>query len=180
MFGIATVGAVLVRGLGLEGAIFYGIVLILVYEVFIRWPYTSYEKRRRDRKAGEETMRRYRHKEALSAQEQRERPVVEREAAEREAREESEPDPLRRRYYLKRKAAEAERDTAIQAVEQAEQRCQEVINEETERQRQRLSMTNWTRAGRYALPLTSRPRRAGEKEHHRRCPLGGVEDWDRR
>jgi DNA anti-recombination protein RmuC len=138
VLGIATVGAVLVSGLGLEGAIFYGIVLILVYEVLIRWPYTSYEKRRQDRMAGEETVRRYRQKEALSAQKKRERPIVAREAAERETREESEPDPLRRRYYLARKAAEAERDAAIQAVKQAEQRCQEVINEEAERQRQRL------------------------------------------
>jgi hypothetical protein len=138
VLGIATVGAFLVRELGLEGAIFYGIVLILVYEVLIRWPYTSYEKRRQDRKAGEDTVRRYRQKEALSAQKQREQPIVECEAAERETREESEPDPLRRRYYLARKAAEAERDAAIQAVKQAEQRCQEVIDEEAERQRQRL------------------------------------------
>jgi hypothetical protein len=116
--------------------------LIVLYEVFIRRPYTSYENRRKERRdaltSAEAMLRRQNDARALAAQTERMRPVVEREAAEMEAREEASPDPLRKQFIRARRAAEAERDAAIQAVKQAERRCQGVINEEAERQRQRL------------------------------------------
>jgi hypothetical protein len=77
-----------------------------------------------------------------------EREAAEREAAEREAREASEPDLGRRLYYLARKAAQAERDLAIQtaneatrrAVDRIERRFLEVSAELDDDEAQRLSM----------------------------------------
>jgi hypothetical protein len=70
----------------------------------------------------------------------------EREAAEREAIEASEPDLARRLYYLARKAAEAERDLAIQtandaadsAVERIERRYREIGAELDREEAERL------------------------------------------
>ena len=85
----------------------------------------------------------------------------EREAAEREAREASEPDLGRRLYYLARKAAQAERDLAIQtaneatkrAVQRIERRYLEVSAELDDDEAERLKLPQSTPTVGEALAL---------------------------
>ena len=79
--------------------------------------------------------------------EEAEHAEIEREAAEQEAAEASEPDFARRLYYLARKAAKAERNLAIQkaheaaerAVERIENRYLEITAELDEEEAERVS-----------------------------------------
>lgn len=128
-----------VFGLGIEQAIFYGLIVIGVYELLVRWPVTRYEQARRDRRAAEERVRRHQQEQALLAQRERQRPIREREAAELEVRQQADPDPVRRRYYLACKSAEAERDAALEAAKQAERRYRQLVEEETERMKGRIT-----------------------------------------
>jgi hypothetical protein len=83
----------------------------------------------------------------LESGEEAELAESEREAAEQEAAEASEPDFARRLYYLAHKAAKAERDLAIQtankaterAVEQIESRYREIATELDEEEAERLN-----------------------------------------
>jgi hypothetical protein len=91
----------------------------------------------------------------------RAREAAEREAAEREAREASEPDLGRRLYYLARKAAQAERDLAIQtaneatkrAVQRIERRYREVSAELDDDEAERLKLPQSTPTVGEALAL---------------------------
>jgi hypothetical protein len=103
--------------LGAEQAVVYGLIVIGVYELLVRWPVTRYERARRDRRAAEERVRHHQREQALLAQRERQRPIREREAAELEVRQQADPDPVRRRDYLACKSAEAERDAALEAGE---------------------------------------------------------------
>jgi hypothetical protein len=125
--------------LGAEQAVFYGLVVIGVYELLVRWPVTRYERARRDRRAAEKRVRRHQQEQAASAQRERERPIREREAAELEARQQADPDPARRRYYLACKSAEAERDAAVEAAKQADRRYRQLVEEETGRMKGRIT-----------------------------------------
>jgi CRP-like cAMP-binding protein len=92
---------------------------------------------------------------------EREREAADREAAEREAREASEPDLGRRLYYLARKAAQAERDLAIQtaneatkrAVQRIERRYREVSAELDDDEAERLKLPQSTPTVGEALAL---------------------------
>jgi biopolymer transport protein ExbB/TolQ len=135
----AAISAVLILRLSLGLAILYGLVVIVWYEL-LRSAVLNQVTRRRSNKARAATFHRERSEQAELAERKRER-----EAAEQEAAEESEPDPARRHYYLARKAAKAERDVAVeaaseaakQAIERIERRCREIDraidHEETER-----------------------------------------------
>jgi biopolymer transport protein ExbB/TolQ len=140
----AAISAVLILRLSLGIAILYGLVVIVWYEL-LRSAVLNQVARRRSNKARAATVHRERSEQAELAERKRER-----EAAEQEAAEESEPDPARRRYYLARKAAKAERDVAVeaaseaakQAIERIERRCREIDraldHEETERVKEML------------------------------------------
>jgi hypothetical protein len=131
----AAISAVLILRLSLGLAILYGLVVIVWYEL-LRSAVLNQVARRRSNKAR-----------AATVLVERKR---EREAGEQEAAEEWEPDPARRRYYLARKAAKAERDVAVeaaseaakQAIERIERRCREIDraidHEETERVKEML------------------------------------------
>jgi hypothetical protein len=141
MLTIAAIGAGL-RAIGWEGALIYGVFLIVLYELFIRWPYTSYEKGQRERRRAkartEVELRAQSEAASLAASKERLRPTVEREAVERETQEEEHSDPMRKQFVFARKAAEAEVRAALDSARQAEQRRQDLINQESERQRQRI------------------------------------------
>lgn len=141
MLVIAAISASL-RVLGWEGVVIYGVFLIVLYELFIRWPYMSYEKRQRERRtakaSAEAALRAQGEAASLAASKERERPLAEREAAEHEAREEADPDPLRKQFVSARKAAETEVRAALDAARQAEQRRQDLVSQESERQRHRV------------------------------------------
>jgi biopolymer transport protein ExbB/TolQ len=140
----AAISAVLILRLSLGLAILYGLVVIVWYEL-LRSAVLNQIARRRSNKARAATFHRERSEQAELAERKRER-----EAAEQEAAEESEPDPARRHYYLARKAAKGERDVAVeaaseaakQAIERIERRCREIDraidHEETERVKEML------------------------------------------
>ena len=144
MVATAAISAVLILRLSLGLAILYGLVVIVWYEL-LRSAVLNQVARRRSNKARAATFHRGRSEQAELAERNRER-----EAAEQEAAEESEPDPARRHYYLARKAAKAERDVAVeaaseaakQAIERIERRCREIDRaidyEETERIKEML------------------------------------------
>ncbi len=141
MVATAATSAVLILRLSLGLAILYGLVVIVWYEL-LRSAVLNQVARRRSNRARAATFHRNRLEAELAERE--------REATEQEAAEESEPDPARRRYYLARKAAKAERDVAVeaaseaakQAIERIERRCREIAraidHEETERIKEML------------------------------------------
>jgi hypothetical protein len=117
--------------------VIYGLAFVLWYEL-LRSAVLSRVAQRRSNEARVP---------ALESGEEAELAESEREAAEQEAAEASEPDFARRLYYLARKAAKAERDLAIQtaneaterAVEQIESRYREIATELDEEEAERLN-----------------------------------------
>jgi hypothetical protein len=108
---------ILTMPLGL--AVIYGLAAFIWYEL-LRSVVLGRIARRRSKKARIAAFQSERREEA----ELRER---EREAAEREVVEASDPDLARRLFYLARKAAEAERDLAIQTANEAAEQAVERI-----------------------------------------------------
>ena len=98
-------------------AVIYGLAAVLWYELL------------RSAVLGRVARRRSKGGRGASAEswEEAELAASEREAAEQEAAEASEPDFARRLYYLARKAAKAERDLAIQTANEAAERAVERI-----------------------------------------------------
>jgi colicin import membrane protein len=139
-------------------AVIYGLAAVLWYELLRSALVGRFARRRIDRPRvatvdGESERERER--------EAAEREAREREAAEREAKEASEPDLGRRLYYLARKAAQAERDLAIQtaneatkrAVQRIERRYREVSAELDDDEAERLRMPQSTPTVGEALAL---------------------------
>jgi hypothetical protein len=128
--GVTAASAVLTLKLSLGLAILYGVNVIVWYELLRSAVLHRVARRRSDH--------RERREEAELAE-------AERDVAEQQDAEESEPDPARRHYYLARRTARAERDAAIgaateaakQAIERIERRCREIDavldHEETQR-----------------------------------------------
>lgn len=135
-------------------AVIYGLAAVLWYEL-LRSAIVGRIARRRGHRPhvplAHEDSERERERETAE-REAAEREAAERETAEREAREASEPDLGRRLYYLARKAAQAERDLAIQtaneatrrAVERIERRYREVSAELDDDEAERLRMPQST------------------------------------
>ena len=98
-------------------AVIYGLAVVIWYELF-RLAVLSRVARRRSNEA---------RLPASQRGEEAELAESEREVAEQEAAEASEPDLARRLYYLARKAAKAERDLAIQTANEATKRAIEGI-----------------------------------------------------
>jgi hypothetical protein len=127
-------------------AVIYLVAAIIWYEL-IRSVVMGQWHRRRDRKARLAAFQLARQEEAESAERRRE-------ISERQAAEESEPDPARRHYYLARKAAQGERDSAVEAaqtaareaIERIERRFEEIEHslddEEAERIRAKAAAAN--------------------------------------
>jgi hypothetical protein len=149
-------------------AVIYGLAAVLWYEL-LRSAILGRIARRRGNRPGVTAVdaegEREREREAADREaaerEAAEREAAEREAAEREAREASEPDLGRRLYYLARKAAQAERDLAIQtaneatkrAVQRIERRYREVSAELDDDEAERLKLPQSTPTVGEALAL---------------------------
>jgi hypothetical protein len=101
----------LVIDLPLGLVVIYVLAIVIWYELLRRALLKQLTRRRRSR-ARRAEFEQWRGEEAELA-------AIGREAAEREAAEESEPDPARRYYYLARKTARAERDTAVDTANKA-------------------------------------------------------------
>jgi len=139
-------------------AVIYGLAAVLWYELLrsaILGRIARWRRKRPGVSAVDDERDRAREREAA------EREAAEREAAEREAREASEPDLGRRLYYLARKAAQAERDLAIQtaneatkrAVQRIERRYREVSAELDDDEAERLKLPQSTPTVGEALAL---------------------------
>src|SRR4029077_6203700 len=143
--GMTATSAVLVLRLSVGLAILYGLVVVVWYEL-LRAAVLGRVARRRSERARIATS----HEESW---EEAELVESEREMAEQEAAEASEPDPARRLYYLARKAARAERDLAIetaneatkQAVERIERRYREIDAEIDGEEAERVKRTGTKR-----------------------------------
>jgi hypothetical protein len=139
-------------------AVIYGLAAVLWYEL-LRSAILGRIARWRGNRPGVTAVDDER--ERARAREAAEREAAEREAAEREAREASEPDLGRRLYYLARKAAQAERDLAIQtaneatkrAVQRIERRYREVSAELDDDEAERLKLPQSTPTVGEALAL---------------------------
>ena len=94
-------------------AVIYGVAAVLWYELLRRAVLGRVARRRRE---GE-------HLRSIDSLEEAELAESQRETAEQEAAEASEPDPARRLYFLARKKASAERDVAIQAASELAERA---------------------------------------------------------
>ena len=127
----------LILDLPLGLALIYVLAAVLWYEL-LRTAVRGRVARRRSR-AGRDP--------SVESWEEAELAQSEREAAEQDAAEASEPDVARRLYYLARKAAKAERDLAIKtanevaekAVERIEDRYREIATELDDEEAERLS-----------------------------------------
>lgn len=131
----ALIALVLRMPLGL--AVIYALAAVLWYEL-LRSAVLSRVARRRRREGRVSS---------VAGWEEAELAEGEREAAEQEAAEASEPDAARRLYYLARKSAKAERDLAVQtasevaerAVERIENRYREIAADLDDEEAARLS-----------------------------------------
>jgi len=108
-----TVPTALILEMPLGLAVIYGVAAVLWYELLRSAVLGRVARRRRK---GE-------HLRSVDSLEEAELAESQRETAEQEAAEASEPDPARRLYFLARKTATAERDLAIEAASEAAARA---------------------------------------------------------
>jgi hypothetical protein len=100
-------------------AVIYGLAVIIWYEL-LRLAVMDQVAKRRKGRAERDEFEQWRGQEAELAESRRQ-------AAEQEVAEESEPDPARRYYYIARRTARAERDTAVEAASKAVEQAIERI-----------------------------------------------------